>query len=210
MTNFEFTKDYPSIDSSAVDDLYYNANDNTLVIDWDDEMYRYSDVTEAEADAVADGTYGNANGSVGRAAQALKVSKGQGEYLGNWIDVDFDKVVVKEKVLAGNGLVAKNLADATREYSLQTPRRLATEAVADESPTKEFSLQTPHLTVVPDNDALADVTFTVVFSLGSSSGEREYVADTTEGMAEAIEELHDYISRVGLSGKVVRVVAEFA
>jgi hypothetical protein len=195
--------DYLPVNSSAVDDLYFNGNDNTLVVDWDDSLYRYYGVTRAEAQAVQIGQYGGqpaSHPSVGRAAQVLKTAKGPGEYLGNYNDVDFERVLTRPA--AG---VPKDFTTATfvKEYSLGEPA--VSGAVATNS-TKEFSLQP--VALAPENLEPDDVV-TLFFTLDGAEMEYEFEADSTD-VQEAINELNEYVSRLKARGRVLRAVVEFA
>jgi hypothetical protein len=232
--NFDYTKYYP-VNSSAVDAVFHNENDNTLVIDWDDELYRYSAVTKAEADAVAAGNYGlNTGGSVGRSCQNLKAAKGPGEYLGTYDEDEVyeNRVEVKQSVgvpkdfVTTAGVTLNNVSTIngepvglpngpTREYSLKTP---AVETVNvggalsgnDEEPTKEYSLRTPEAPAAAGLDDAAGETYTVFFTLDDGDREYEFNADDALDLEDALEELNEYVSRVGARGKVRRVVVNFA
>lgn len=110
MSYIEFTEARDTA-SSAVEALYFNENDNTLIIDWNDELYRYSGVNRQEYEKVLNGT--GFGGSVGRAASALKQKYGPGEHLGDYDDVD-DR-------MRWVGFKRPVLQSVTKEFSLQTP-----------------------------------------------------------------------------------------
>ena len=89
MTTFAATHT-ADVDSSAVEALSYNENTQELVIDWHDDLYKYSGVSKARYDNLLNAP------SVGRAAQQIKRDLGPGEYLGRFGQVNFvqaDKAV---------------------------------------------------------------------------------------------------------------------
>lgn len=90
MTTFAFT-DTTDVKSKAVDTLTYNKDTGELVIDWRNELYKYSGVDEYTFKAVVNGTYknGTTDASVGRAAQRIKKDFGPGDYLGRFGEVKF-------------------------------------------------------------------------------------------------------------------------
>jgi hypothetical protein len=109
--NFTYTQVWEGLgidfSSSAVDNLWYNANERFAVVDWDSALYRYDDVNKSEVENVV--RQASTGGSVGRAAQALKAKHGPGTYLGSFQNVTPRKVALKPR------------AAATREFSLATP-----------------------------------------------------------------------------------------
>jgi hypothetical protein len=116
MSTFTYTHEWEGLgtdfDSSAVDNVWYNANDRYAVIDWDSSLYRYNNVALDEVLEVV-----NSKTSVGRAAQRLKALHGPGQSLGYFHSANFDSVVDKSAKPA-----------ATREFSLATPPAPVTKA----------------------------------------------------------------------------------
>lgn len=82
MTKFYYTQT-ADVDSSAVDEVYYNANSKELAVDLHDEVYVYQNVPKARYEALV-----NAD-SVGRAFREVKRDYGPSEYLGYCSEVDY-------------------------------------------------------------------------------------------------------------------------
>lgn len=183
MTHVAYTHHWETGNSTAVDNVYYNENSRKVYIDWDDEVYEYSNVTLAEAEAVVNGD--GTNGSVGRAAARLKNNKGPGRHLGNWWNLTFDQVGVRAAAFSGQSSAkVQNAGTPTRAYSLQTP-------------------------AAPAPVTTGDATVTVFFTLEGSSTVHEFVAQSDD-VYEAVEELNEFVSRVKAKGKVTKAVVEFA
>jgi len=227
--DFTYTQHY-GVNSSWVDDVYYNANERYAVIDLDDNMYRYDNVSKDDVEALVKapsvGAYYNTQ---------FKHAFGPGTYLGNWNSVDYDVVEeVKDTInvgnstgptltvqagqiyLAGGQPVANdfNTPPVTKEFSLKAnPNK---ERYGDGEPmyvqadsTKEYSLKTPEPEVKLESNDFNDTTVsTVYFTLDDYDKVYEYRSDklSVEG---AIEEVNAYVSRLGGRGKVVKVVFEF-
>lgn len=207
MTRFYYTAELDQLYSTAVDTLWFNANDNTLVIDWDDNLYRFTGVTEQEALSVAAGTYGGNSGSVGRAAQQLKKDKGPGEFLGYYDELDWERVDVAQTTAVPKDLRTYNTynpaaAEPTKEYSLRAvPQAESVNVTA----TKEFSLKTPEpLKVVEESREST----TLFFTLDGFEKVYEFEAESVD-LDDALAELSAYVKRVGATGKVVKAVIEF-
>lgn len=86
MTSFKYTDEY-SVDSTVIDEVYYNANANTAVLDVSDYLYEYSNVSEKNIKALVDadsvGAYYNTT---------FKPVHGPGVLLGFWSKVDYQRV----------------------------------------------------------------------------------------------------------------------
>lgn len=98
MTDFyklEYTESF-EVDSSLVDGIYYNANENSVVFDLNDELYKYSNVSYSEVKAVADAE------SPGRAYQDFKRKFGPSDHLGHYDYADFEKVSAKPLTITLN------------------------------------------------------------------------------------------------------------
>ena len=185
MTHVAYTHHWETGNSTAVDNVYYNENNKKVYIDWDDEVYEYSNVTLAEAQAVVNG--GGTGGSIGRAAARLKNNKGPGRHLGNWWNLSFDEVLTGYAEHRATRAAAKvNAGTPTRAYSLQTPAAPAS---------------------VSTGEATASVT--VFFTLEGTSTVHEFVAQSDD-VYEAIEELNQFVSRLKTTGKVTKAVVDFA
>lgn len=191
---FTYTHEY-TVDSSVIEGVYYNANDGYVVLDVGEEFYLYKTVTQADVEDLVEG---DENGSVGAYYNRVWKSKfGPGEHLGNWYDWDefyedtretpqqaFDRVKAQADAVV-NGYQLEN-HDVTREFSLQPIPEKAVGVSDVESAT----------TVVYFN--LPDV------------GDKEFqFKASTSDVYEAVDELHEYVSRIGQRGAVKRVVVEF-
>lgn len=189
MTNFEYTKTF-DVDSSLIDEVFYNANDNTVVLDVNNEMYRYSNVTlQAVEDLVNGKGY---NGSVGAHYNSLfKKTYGPGEDLGGWYVVDGIKVPVQND-WSGTAV----------------PKAMTTnEARVDNNlPTVEYSLQ-PLADFKSDAEAVRSTVFFTIYGTGDKVF--EYKSNKDE-VAEAVAEVNDHVSKIGAHGKVLKVVFEFS
>jgi len=108
MSDFKFTNYWAGLgqdfSSTAVDNVWYNANERFAVIDWDDTLYRYDNVDLSDVERVVNAP------SVGTAAASLKKSKGPGTKLGTFYDLDWEKVAP-----------VKSTVTATKEFNLQAP-----------------------------------------------------------------------------------------
>lgn len=94
----DYTKSFEVInDSSLVDGVFYNHNDNTVTFDLNDRLYRYSNVSETDALKVAEAD------SAGREYQVFKRKFGPGEYLGEYDDVNWTKVDQKPTFTLSSG-----------------------------------------------------------------------------------------------------------
>ena len=196
MVDFYYTKHF-GVSSSLVDDVYYNENENFVVIDLDDAMYKYDGVTSEDVTALVKGA--DYDGSVGKQYNfVFKTKHGPGEYLGQWDDVDYDLTAP----IAKTGGVPKDLTNATT-ISGQT----VTGTLSSVPATKEFSLKTPPaLKVVTSEDD--SVSIRVHFRLDGSDEKYKYDADATT-VDEAVEELNKYVSRLKARGVVTKVVVKF-
>jgi hypothetical protein len=184
MTDFTYTEEwYPK--SSLVEGVFFNANENFVVLDLNDEIYRYDDVTRDDVkkmlDADSVGSYYNLY---------FKQQHGPSEHLGEYDEVDWEKVPVENK--------------PTKEFSLSGTIS-ADNVVEGNFPTKEFSLQ-PIQSVSVEDDS--DVTSTVFFTLAGGDKVYEFGSNKTS-LEDAINEVNTFVTRVNGKGNVVKVVFEF-
>lgn len=216
MTDFEFTRVYDSgddyKDSSYVQAVYHNENEDFVVVDLDGTYYKYNNVP---ADAVADlvSAY-----SVGAHFNTdFKTTYGPSEELGEWFDVT-EYAVPANKNTPGT---PKGLVDATNtsgfEYNLnrfdiKTNQDVkvfdaveSNDVFGGTEPTKEYSLTLPDDAAVEVDD---DIRVTVHFTLDGFDKKYKYVAKATD-VNEAVEELNDYVASFGATGKVRKVVVNF-
>lgn len=235
--SFEFTKEF-DVSSSLIDSVYFNENDKTVVLDVNDELYRYSNVSEGDVSALVRGGTGSLrDGSVGAYYnRTFKTTFGPGEHLGYYEDFDPEQVSVRKDqsvpttpkglvdaptlsvvrgensrdsvlTVAPGGFVSAPADEPTKEFSLSVFDNTvsgAPVAVSDE-PTKEFAL-----TVVEDDAAPVreGVSVTVHFRLEDSDKKYKYKAEASD-VYDAIEELNQYMLKVGARGDVVKVVTKF-
>ncbi len=241
MTDNEYTKEFSGFSSSLIDEVLFNENDDTVILDVNDWMYRYSGVKHVDvADLVSADSVG------GYYNTYFKEKFGPGEKLGFYSEVEVILVPVKKdqsvpttpkNLVEASGMRVVNInnygkavptaagdyahlsvvpdregpAEATtREYSLNVFDQSVSGApvATSDEPTKEYSLNLPGLSVVADDDVL-DLTFVVHFTLKGVDGKYKFVAEYAETVEDAIEELHTYVSRMGASGKVKKVVVKF-
>jgi hypothetical protein len=195
----EYTKKFDVV-SSVIEGVYFNENDNTVVLDVNDTLYKYDNVggLDVGALAVADsvGAYYN---------QTFKKKFGPAEQLGDYDEFDFVQVAVdKETATAG---VAKDLTDNTKEYSLSLPDPEPV-VLDDPSVTKEFSLSFDE--IAPEVPAPLEGVkkITVHFTLDGYDRVYKYVANALT-VEDSIEQLHHYVSALGARGKVKKVVVKF-
>lgn len=180
--DFEYTTER-DVDSSAVDQLFYNENEQYLVVDWKDELYRYDGVTREEFEKVANGEHsGWGSKSVGRAAQQLKASKGPGKYLGNYNETTERKVAVRH-------LSSVSASTVTSTPSPYAPKDLKTDS------TKEYSLRTP---LAPA------ATYEVYFNGGKS-----HTPSGVNSVEEAVAALEEVSKILGVNFKAEKVVVTF-
>jgi len=192
--DFTYTDGY-DVDSSVVDAVYFNSADNSVVLDLNDEMYRYTGVSRNDVEnlvnAASVGAYYNVY---------FKRDHGPAEHLGHYDDLRWTKVSNIE------------VQDATKEYSLASPAVAnAYDGISSitntSAPTKEYSLKSPEVSV-PETDEFVDVTSTVFFVLGDSDKVYEF-ASNKDNLDDAIGEVNDFVTRVSQKGRVVKVVFEF-
>lgn len=198
MNDFTYTREF-NVSSSLVEGVFYNANDNYVVLDLNDNFYRYNDVSEDDVTnlitASSVGSYYNLD---------FKHKFGPGEYVGHWDDVDYDY----EPVLHGTGTTPKDFTSAdkvepTKEFSLQNP---AVASAVDSTKTNEYSLaEIPQ----PNAATVSNAVSTVFFTLDGTGDKVFEFASNKESLDDAVQEVNQYVSRLNAHGKVVKVVFEF-
>lgn len=139
MKTFEYTHTKP-VNSSAVDEVHYNANTKELAVDLHDEVYVYSGVPESRYEALTNAP------SVGRTFREVKRDYGPSEYLGYVRDIGYEKSGVDSGVTTASGVVPKNLTYAsnakvttstTGNYASQPSEFISLNAYTDtKSPSK--------------------------------------------------------------------------
>lgn len=190
MTDFTYThawEEYEDFSSTAVDNLFYNANDRYLVIDWNDYLYRYDDVSLDEARNVADAN------SVGAAASELKKAKGPGTYLGRFFEVAFDEVaevVTPAFTNVDNSSTVAPLGE-TKEFSLQEVPVAGTET-ADAG----------GLSVASEN-----YTYELFFDLAGT--ERSHTIKDAKTLDSALDSLNTAAEALGVPIVVKKAVVTF-
>jgi hypothetical protein len=127
MTVFEATHSETTSKSTAVDAVSYNQNRQELVIDWHDDLYKYTGVPLSVYEALVAGTYKNSLGheSVGRSASKFKRDFGPGTYLGRFGDVTFKDVSQSVKVAPAK--VSATPSAAAQTFSLTPSTNVGSE-----------------------------------------------------------------------------------
>lgn len=96
MPNFTYTHTR-RVDSSAVDEVYYNENTKELAVDLHDEVYVYPNVPLARYEALVGAS------SVGRAFREVKRDYGPSSYLGYATQVNYVRETTKAPSMAAVG-----------------------------------------------------------------------------------------------------------
>jgi hypothetical protein len=189
MTTFAFTHTQ-DVKSKAVDTLTYNERTGELVIDWHNDLYKYSGVPKNTFDQVLAGTYKNGltDASVGRAAQRVKKDFGPGDYLGRFGEVKF--------VPAGS-------ATAVAPKPTQAKATLHTSAPSV-SPT--FSL-TPSPSVNVGSES--STTYTIDFVPAGTDEPREYTPEGVNSVEDALKALEEVANMLGVALTVKGVYVNF-
>lgn len=188
-------EDCVTFDSSSVEHLWYNANDKTLAVEWQEseEVYVYSGVTEDEYTNAVEGD------SVGRAVAAIKQKYGPGRNAGDWDE------------FADNAFRVSRTENSTREFSLQPP--VVNNYSGDATATTEYSLQTPEVSKSAKTGGLSlvdgDVVFTLYFTVDGGSDVKTHVLRNVENFDEAVETLQGFAESAGLDLKISEVRATF-
>ena len=241
MTDFEFTRVYESgddyKDSSYVQAVYHNENEDFVVVDLDGTYYQYNNVP---ADEVADLVSASSVGSYFNTD--FKPAYGPSVELGEWFEVNeyavpvtkntpgtpkglednravsgrgsftFTPVANPDKDRYGDGKPMFVDAGTTTEYDLNrfdTP--LESHDVFegdDEEPTKEFSLNLPEPEQSIGAPAGESHRVIVHFTLDGQSKKYKYDA-TALSVEDAIEELNTVVGQFKAKGKVRKVVVKF-
>lgn len=120
MSDFEYTHN-PRVNSSAVDEVWYNADNKELAVNLHDEVYVYQNVPFARYQALVFA------GSVGRAFREVKRDYGPSEYLGYRSDLDIEQKSYAAPDMSGGyargGLVTTPrtvIHDATKSEPVNT------------------------------------------------------------------------------------------
>jgi hypothetical protein len=187
---FTYTHEYEVDNSSLIEVVYYNANDRSAVIDVNDEWYRYTNVDKADVERLVNGE--DENGSVGaHYNRHFKPRFGPGEHLGSWWGWD----AVSEDEVPVTTYVTGDVVKA------------GTVIARSNEPTKEYSLQpVPEKPAVTDNGVAGVI---IEFTLDGIEGKTFTFDALSVTVEDAIEELHNYVSRIGTTGKVVKAVINF-
>jgi hypothetical protein len=127
---------FVDVDSEALDGFYYNANTREAVVDYNDDLYLYSDVSEDWASTLREANEDYAS-SVGREwLPDFKRNNGPGKRIGDWVDTAFERVdetkpePVTVVPLGGRGAVGmpqaftpKDLVDKTEPTPASAERK---------------------------------------------------------------------------------------
>jgi hypothetical protein len=209
MFNVTYTHSYDNgidFESSIIDNVFYNVNSRTAVLDINDYYYEYRDVpAEAVEDLI------NADSVGAHYNKVFKSAFGPSKYLGAWEECDLNSVPVNKDFdstpVAKDFTVAEDtVAVETKEYSLQTPNQVRVDEGFD---TVEYSLRTPAPLQVAADNVTDDVKSTVFFTL--DGGDREFTFESDKSdLYDAVEEVDNYVKRLGARGNVRKVVFEFS
>lgn len=205
VTRFEYTR-LTEPDSSLVEGVYYNENNNAVALDLNDDVYVYRGVSREQHDALvgADsvGAYYNTY---------FKKQFGPAEYLGSYWAVELDIIEVEPKTeknltYAPNAKVTTVDNDGSGDLAPTTEHSLGNSTLTvQDAPTNEHSLAP-----LSEQAREADVDWKteVFFTIDGFHREYTFDADTSDA-AEAVQALSDHLSAFGASGKVRRVVISF-
>lgn len=203
--DFTYTKEASDAASSLVEGIFYNENDQTMVVDLNDSLYQYTGISEQVfSDFVAADSLGAHYNTV------VKVNYGPADYLGNYDDLDWNRVAVNTKPTAD---VTSNDWTYSSDSINTTITAGPGQIYIANPPTQEVSLATPE---VPSNpatggidDSVVEATFKVHFTLVGHDKKYKFDAESANSVEAAIDELNAYVSRLGARGVVSKVVVKF-
>lgn len=186
MTTFNWT-DMWVLDSSAVDEVYYNDNTQELAVDLHDTVYVYSGVPRS---AYEDLVYA---ASVGRAFQQIKRTYGPGDKLGYCADVTYKHVGRSSE---GNSTTAPTITVTNVTSSVP---------LTVDSGLRTFPLAAP---AVESEDSVDVGRKMTVFFTNADGNDFEYnlTANSVDEAANVVTELGDVL---GLTLTVTGVFVNF-
>lgn len=180
-TKVEYTESLPlRKESSLVEGIFFNANDQTAVFDLQDRIYRYKNVSRNDALTVANSV------SAGSEYQRFKSKFGPSESLGDYDDIEWEKVPTQ--VSTGNGIYINgqrfsNGANGNIEF--YQPRLSLSK---DVKPLQSFK-----------------VGFVVVSDNGTTGSEKKHHNLFANSFAEAVSTVEELGKMLGLEFKVKEV-----
>lgn len=220
LDTFDYTKEFV-VSSSLIDSVHFNENDGTVVLDVNDELYRYSGVNGQDVSALvrADSVGAHYN-------KVFKPTFGPAEHLGYWDDLEPNLVPVEKDqsvpttpkgLYLVDGSEAPEVDAPTKEYSLSVFDNTVSGAPlrvvegSDEEPTKEYSLsfedEAPEVSAAEGIEGVREIV--VHFTLDSFDRKFKFTAEGATSVEGAIEELNDYVSKMRATGRVRKVVVKF-
>lgn len=189
MPTFEYTATKP-VNSSAVDEVHYNANTKELAVDLHDEVYVYSGVPESRYEALVNAP------SVGRTFREVKRDYGPSEYLGYVTDVDYEKSGVDAPDMG-----AVLTVGSARTAAVGTPKALTL------APNAVVTGTTERFDLAPAAPAAsATRKHTVVFT--ANGAERKHTLNVAS-VDEAVAAVNEIAAMLDLAFKVKEVVVSF-
>lgn len=203
-TIFEYTDFADTDNSSFVDFVHYNSNDNSVAIEFTDDVYVYDGVSESDYRALVEAD------SVGAHYNTVfKHRYGPGTHLGSWKEVEYEEAKqVVSTPTTPKGLNFDTAETPTKEYSLASVSPIRSEPVllddvkVDE-PTREFSLAPVGSRVASTTDG--NETYEVIFNGGRSFTPKGNITSVDDAVW-ALNEIGDMLD---VEVKVEKVVVTF-
>lgn len=182
MTDFTYTHTAP-VNSSAVDEVWYNVDTKELAVCLHGDVYVYEGVP---FDRYQNLVYAM---SVGRAFRNIKKDYGPSEYLGDEAYLTIEKKVYDAPDMSGD------FADHTKARQVAgTPKNLtyAEDAVVDGKPVGDTGNSSgPHLSMTPAGDNAATYRMTVHFESNGAERTHSLTAADVDEAARRLEEVAD-------------------
>lgn len=207
--DIEFTHSTEDRVSSFIDGIWHNANDNSLSVDVDNEIWYYYNISKDayRAFASADSLGGHYN-------TVIKPVYGPGENLGDWSKVDHI-LVAENKPETSTPATPKGLRTVTIEHSLAPVASPVFDHSVSGSPISTDTVE-HSLSVVALPEPVTEpfegetVTSTVYFTLEGGSDRQFEFEGNARSLEDAIKGVDEHVRRIGTTGNVKRVVFDFA
>lgn len=202
--NFDFTDEYV-VDSELVDEIHYNANDQSLAIEFTSDVYFYENVPQSEVAALAAGE--QYDGSVGRHYNFIFKHNYKANKKMNWSEVDYNRVNrATADATTDKGLDFDTADEPTKEFSLASQPVGNSDGpslhVVADLPTTEYSLQPVGGRVAAATNG--DQTYVVFFNEG-----RSYKPKGVNSVDEAVHALREVADMLDVEVNVEQVVVSF-
>lgn len=178
MSDFEFTH-ATAVESSAVDEVYYNANTQDLAVDLHDEVYVYHDVPKDRYESLVSAD------SVGRAFREVKQEFGPSEHLGNWGHVNY--VLVNEETAWETPYITSGKISTA---AVGTPKNLT---YAPDAKVEDNASSGGYLTLSPSpvSDTLRE--HRVTFEVDGRTRTHTLRTDSVDSAVEAVLEIAEML-----------------